>query len=88
MPTTLTIHGLDAPTAKALVMYAKRQTTSLNQAVKEILAASLGVAPAKHRIKTDNGLSKFCGCVPKDAADELLSFVENADFSKVDNEDL
>ena len=87
MPKTLTIHGLDASTAKLLMVYADRHEASLNQSVKELLSIALGVN-VKPRVKRDNGLSRFRGCIKKRDADALLGFVESADFSKVEQEDM
>ena len=87
MPKTLTIHGLEATTAKLLMVYAKRQSKSLNQSVKELLAVALGVV-AKPRMKVDNGLRRFRGCIDRKDATDLLAYVEGADFSKVDKEDM
>ena len=87
MPKTLTIHELDPDIAKLLVVYAKRQSKSLNQSVKDLLAVALGVVP-KPRMKFDNGLRRFRGCINRNDASALLAHVDNADFSKVDKEDL
>jgi hypothetical protein len=85
MPKTLTIHELEPETAKLLMVYARRQSKSLNQSVKDLLAIALGVVP-KPRMKVDNGLSRFRGCVDSKDASSLLASVEGADFSKVDKE--
>ena len=87
MPKTLTIHELEPTTAKLLMVYARRQSKSINQSVKDLLAVALGVVP-KPRMKVDNGLSRFRGCVESKAASDLLACVEGADFSKVDIEDI
>jgi len=87
MPKTLTIHELEPTTAKLLMVYARRQSKSLNQSVKDLLAVALGVVP-KPRMKVDNGLSKFRGCVDRKDASDLLAYVEDADFSRVDMEDM
>ena len=86
MPKTLSIHGLDASTAKLLVVYANRRSESLNQAVKDLLAVALGSSAAP-KTKGDNGLRRFRGCVSSHDADALLEFVSNADFSQLDEED-
>ena len=62
MPKTLTIHELEPTTARLLMVYARRQSKSLNQSVKDLLAVALGVV-SKPRMKVDNGLSRFRGCV-------------------------
>ena len=67
----------------ALRLYAKSIGLSVNSAIKEIVAPVIGVT----EISRDNGLSQFCGCLPKDVANEMLEFVDKADFSKVDPED-
>ena len=87
MPKTLTIHGLDASTAKLLMVYADKHETSLNQSVKELLSVALGVK-AKSCVRRNNGLRRFRGCIKKRDADALLGFVESADFSKVEQEDM
>ena len=87
MPKTLTIHELEPTTAKLLMVYARRQSKSINQSVKDLLATALGVVP-KPRMKVDNGLSRFRGCVDSKDASDLLAYVEGADFSKVDKEDI
>ncbi len=87
MPKTLTIHELEPTTAKLLMVYARRQSKSLNQSVKDLLAVALGVAP-KPRMKVDNGLGRFRGCIDRKDASELLAHVEGADFSKVEAEDM
>ena len=87
MPKTLTIHELEPTTAKLLMVYARRHSKSLNQSVKDLLAVALGVA-SMPRAKVDNGLSRFRGCVDRKAASDLLAYVEGADFSKVDMEDI
>jgi hypothetical protein len=87
MPKTLTIHELEPTTAKLLMVYARRQSKSLNQSVKDLLAVALGVV-SKPRMKVDNGLSRFRGCVGRKDASDLLAYVEGADFSKVDMEDV
>ena len=87
MPKTLTIHELEPTTAKLLMVYAKRQSKSLNQSVKDLLAVALCVV-SKPRMKVDNGLRKFRGCIDRKDASDLLAYVEGADFSKVDKEDM
>ena len=87
MPKTLTIHELEPTTAKLLMVYARRQSKSLNQSVKDLLAIALGVVP-KPRMKVDNGLCRFRGCVENKVASDLLAYVEGAAFSKVDMEDI
>ena len=87
MPKTLTIHDLEPTTAKLLMVYARRQSKSLNQSVKDLLAVALGVVP-RPRMKVDNGLGRFRGCVDRKAASDLLAYVDGADFSKVDMEDM
>ena len=46
-----------------------------------LVATALGVVP-KPRMKVDNGLSRFRGCVDSKDASDLLAYVEGADFSK------
>lgn len=87
MSTSFTVHDLEMPVAKKLEIYAKNEGKSVNQSVKELLAVALGVSP-KPRVKFSNGLSRYRGSVPKKDAEALLAFVADADFSKVDEENL
>lgn len=87
MSRTLTIHDMDAPVSERLRAYAERGGKSLNQAVKELLSAALGVT-AKPKMRFDNGLRRFRGTIPAKYGDALLAYVENADFSKVEAEDM
>ena len=87
MPKTFTVHDLEAPIARRLSIYADRGEKSLNQAVKELLAMALGVTE-KPKPKFDNGLFVFRGRLSSAVADRMLASVANADFSKIDEEDL
>ena len=87
MPKSFTVHDLDLPVAKRLALYAERGNLSLNQAVKELLGVALGVT-AGSKTKFDNGLSRFRGRLQARTADAMLALVADADFSKVDEEDL
>ena len=87
MPKSFTVHDLDLPVAKRLALYAERGNLSLNQAVKELLGVALGVTAGSKR-NLDNGLSRFRGRLPARTADAMLAFVADADFSRVDEEDI
>ena len=87
MPTSFTVHDLEVTVAKRLAMYASRNDKSINQSVKELLAVALGVS-GRPRTRFSNGLGRFRGSVPKKDAEKLLAFVNEADFSRVDAEDL
>jgi len=58
--STLTIHALEATVEKRIRSKAKRDGRSLNQTLKELLAASVGVGPL---LKTDHraDFSEFLG---------------------------
>ena len=83
---TITIHDIERPVAERLEVYVRREDTSYNQAVKDLLATALGVR-SKPRKRIDNGLGKFRGSIDARSADALLAYVSNADFSKVESED-
>ena len=87
MTRTLTIHDIDAPVSERLRAYAERGGKSLNQSVKELLSAALGVT-AKPKMRFDNGLRRFRGAISAKYGDALLTYVENADFSKIEAEDM
>ena len=82
MTKSITIHDIERPVAERLEVYVRREDTSYNQAVKELLATALGVR-SKLRKRIDNGLGKFRGSTYARSADALLAYVANADFSKV-----
>ena len=86
MPRTFTIHDLDAPVAEMLARYANSADKSLNQAVKELLSSALGVSRSP-KARRDNGLGRFCGSLSDKVGEELLKFVAEAEFSRVDAED-
>ena len=66
---TLTIHALETKVEKRIRTKARRERKSLNQTLKELLAASVGIglSPAlDHR----NDFAEFCGIwSPKDASE-------------------
>lgn len=49
-------------TAKLLMVYVRRQSKGLSQSVKDLLAVALGVV-SRPRMKVDNGLRRFRGCI-------------------------
>ena len=82
--STLTIHALDATVEKRIRSKAKRDGRSLNQTLKELLAASTGVRSlpnSDHRAE----FSEFHGIWNAQDAREFQA--ATADFEKVDQAD-
>ena len=80
--TTMTIH-VDDIFAKALRSYAKSIGTSVNKAVREILAPHLGLAEDAIS-EADNPFMKFCGILEKGEATRLNKSI--ADQRTIDQE--
>ena len=81
----ITLHAMDDDLASALRRHAAEAGESLNQAAKDLLARALGLVGASHR--PEPGFMRFAGTLSSRDAKNLKSFVDNADFSKVDPED-
>ena len=82
--STLTIHALDATVEKRIRSKAKRDGRSLNQTLKELLAASTGVRSlpnSDHRAE----FAEFHGIWNAQDAREFQA--ATADFEKVDQAD-
>lgn len=77
----ITIHGLDASVYRRIEDRARRQHTSLNRTIKEIIEQSVGGAPRT----VENPFADLCGILPADEAALLLEAEE--DFERVDPED-
>lgn len=83
--SALTLHTIDDNLASALRRHADELGTSLNQAAKALLADALGLTTPER--KPLPGFMKFAGSIPSKEAKAMMSFVNNADFSKVSAED-
>ena len=81
----LTLHSMDDNLVLALHRHAAELGTSLNQAAKALLSSALGLVAAEER-KTP-GFMKFAGKISSQDAESMMSFVDEADFSKVSAED-
>ncbi len=82
--STLTIHALEATVEKRIRSKAKRDGRSINQTLKELLAASVGVRPlpeADHRAD----FSEFLGIW--NARDAREFEAATADFETIDQAD-
>ena len=82
--STLTIHALETDVEKRIRTKARRERKSLNQTLKELLAASVGVGlspAADHRAD----FAEFCGIwTPKDASEFAAA---TADLETVEKDD-
>ena len=83
--TAITLHAMDDDLATALRRHAAEAGESLNQAAKRLLARALGLDGVSRR--PEPGFMRFAGSLPARDAKRLKSFVDDADFSKVDPRD-
>jgi len=99
---TMTIRNIPDEVAAYISGRASEEGRSINTMTVAILTRALGRSVAGGRrddawfagprtdsgsVHHDNGLGKFRGTLSKKTGDELLRFVAEADFSKVDRED-
>lgn len=76
----ITVRGVSEDLSKAPSKETKRQGTSLNQTVLNLLRQTLGIASTKY----DNGLSEFAGTW---SAQELAAFEKHTQiFEQIDEE--
>ena len=83
--SALTLHAMDEGLVLALRSYAAEIGTSLNLAAKSLLANALGVSSSGRRKLP--GFMKFSGRFSAKEAESMRAFVNEADFSKVDEAD-
>ena len=83
--TALTLHAMDDDLSDALRRRAAEMGESLNQTAKGLLARALGLSGRQERPAP--GFMRFAGRLSSRDAAELRTFVDGADFSKVDPED-
>lgn len=79
---TMTIRNIPDEVAAYISGRASEEGRSINTMTVAILSRATGRSSVR-----DNGLGKFRGTLAKKTGDELLKFVAEADFSKVDAED-
>ena len=79
---SITIHNLDEDLARNIRQKARRQGTSLNKTIKELLRESLGIS-GKKRAYAD--FSEFFGVWSKQEAKKIESALE--DSERIDPED-
>ena len=79
---TMTIRNIPDEVAAYISDRASEEGRSINMMTVAILTQASGRSSVK-----DNGLGKFRGTLSRKTGDELLKFVAEADFSKVDPED-
>ena len=80
--TALTLHAIDDDLSRALHRRAAETGESLNRTVKELLAAALGLSSSASRPEPD--FMRFAGSLSAKDAEEMRTFLREADFSKVD----
>ena len=79
--SALTLHSMDDNLVLALHRHAAELGTSLNQAAKALLSNALGLIATDER--KSPGFMKFAGKISSKDAESMMSFVDEADFSKV-----
>ena len=79
---TMTIRNIPDEVAAYISGRASEEGRSINTMTVAILSRATGRSSVRN-----NGLGKFRGTLAKKTGDELLKFVAEADFSKVDAED-
>lgn len=82
--STMTIHALDNSIEKRIRDKARRNGRSLNQTLKELLAASVG-ATAQPAADNRADFAEFCGIWTKKDAQDFRNAA--SDLNKVDRED-
>lgn len=82
---SISVHGIDGETEKALKERAKKRGTSVNKAVKELLAESLGLGDRKKNKDDRAAFADLCGVWTAEEADEFPAGV--ADLEAVDTKD-
>jgi hypothetical protein len=81
---SITIHGIDEPLVKLIKSRAKEEGLSINQTIKNILEAALGVKPRDYLDNIDR-FEEFCGIWSKK---ELSEFEKKTKMlRRVDPED-
>ena len=81
---SITIHGVDEPLLKLIKSKAKDEGLSINQTIKNILEASLGVRPKKY-LDNMSRFEEFCGIWSQT---DLAEFDQKTDaLRRVDSED-
>ncbi|OGR96755.1 MAG: hypothetical protein A2V88_15535 [Elusimicrobia bacterium RBG_16_66_12] len=81
---SITIHDMDSVLAARLQRQARESGLSLNKAIKKLLAAALGVAPAG-AIDRRRDFEGLCGVWSKQEAKAFQKAVR--EFERVDSED-
>ena len=74
---TISIHGIDEETEKALKVRAKSEARSVNKVVKEIIAKSLGIGPKPPLPDNRAEFADLCGVWTKEEADRFLESLED-----------
>lgn len=82
---SISIHGIDGETEKAIKERAKTRGTSVNKAVKELLAETLGLGDRNKDKDNRAAFADLCGVWTPEEADQFLAAV--GDLETVDPKD-
>ena len=69
---------------EALRAYAAKCGMSVNRAIREIVASTIGFAKPRNASAPRNNLARFCGCLDKESCRELRE--AQTAFSKIDED--
>jgi hypothetical protein len=82
---SISVHGIDRETEKAIGERAKARGTSVNKAVKELIAASLGIGDRGKDKDNRDEFADLCGVWTAEEAELFLGSI--ADLETVDPKD-
>jgi len=82
---SISVHGIDGETEKAIRERAKARGTSVNKVVKELLAASLGIGDRGKDKDNRDEFADLCGVWTAEEAELFLGSI--ADLETVDPKD-
>jgi plasmid stability protein len=82
---SISVHGIDGETEKALKERAKKRGLSVNKAVKELLAESLGLGDRPKDKDNRAAFADLCGIWTPEEAEEFQA--ASSDLKSVDSKD-
>jgi hypothetical protein len=82
---TISIHGIDGETEKAIKQRAKKEAKSVNKVVKELIAKSLGIDSRNSAKDNRAEFADLCGVWTTEEAARFLADID--ELNTVDPED-
>jgi plasmid stability protein len=77
---TISIHGIDSETEKAIKQRAKTEDKSVNKVVREIIARSLGKGGHQSAADKRAEFADLCGVWTEEEADRFLASIEELEI--------